>query len=314
MENRKKNFLSSVSFILILVVLLFTVSKILLPAKASVAGIIDPMAMGIVYEKKQTIDVLFIGDSETYSAFVPLNLWKDYGITSYGCGTAAQKLSKTIGILQKAFANQKPKVVFLETNAIFRKMEAVDALLLKSDLLKQTFVFHNRWKTMIPGNNTSETTVYNNETKGYKFSAAVSPADTKNYMSGTSGKARISSLNRTYVKEITDFCKNNGAKLVMVSTPSTKNWSMLKHNAVKDLAKEYKIEYIDMNLMQEEIPIDWKNDTRDKGDHLNYYGASKVTGYIGKYLSETGLVENHKGDSEYSQWDLLLKKFEKLAV
>lgn len=314
MENRKKNFLASVSFILILVGLLFMVSKILLPAKADVAGITDPMATGIVYEKEHTIDVLFIGDSEAYSAFVPLNLWRDYGIPSYVCGTASQKLSKTIGIVQKTFTNQSPKVVFLETDAIFRKMDATDSLLLKSDLFKQTFVFHNQWKTMIPGNNTSETTVRNNETKGYKFSAVASPADTKNYMSGTSGKAKISSLNKAYVKEINKFCKKNGAKLIMVSTPSTKNWNMMRHNSVEALAKEYKIEYIDMNLMQKEIPIDWKNDTRDKGDHLNYYGASKVTGYIGKYLSETGLVENHKGDSEYSQWDLLLKKFEKLAV
>lgn len=43
-----------------------------------------------------------------------------------------------------------------------------------------------------------------------------------------------------------------------------------------------------MNTLREEIPINWNTDTRDKGDHLNYFGAVKATEYFGKYLEEKG--------------------------
>ena len=64
--------------------------------------------------------------------------------------------------------------------------------------------------------------------------------------------------------------------------------------------------------MQEQIPIDWEKDTRDKGDHLNYFGAKKVTAFLGKYLSDTGLVSNHKNDRDYEHWNTALADFNRI--
>ena len=66
-----------------------------------------------------------------------------------------------------------------------------------------------------------------------------------------------------------------------------------------------------MNLMREEIPIDWSKDTRDGGDHVNYFGAEKVSAYLGKYLSGTGLFKNRRSDPAYAQWEVNLKDFNK---
>lgn len=102
------------------VLLLLISSKIFAPKNnAKESGIDDPNANGILSETEQTIDVLFLGDSECYSAFIPMQLWKKYGITSYNCGTAMQHLYYTEEFLHKAFERQSPKVVFLETNAIY---------------------------------------------------------------------------------------------------------------------------------------------------------------------------------------------------
>ena len=70
------------------------------------------------------------------------------------------------------------------------------------------------------------------------------------------------------------------------------------------------IDFIDMNLLTEEIPIDWNHDTRDKGDHLNYKGACKVTTYLASYLNNTGLFTSHKEDPEFSDWVEDYKLFE----
>ena len=68
-------------------------------------------------------------------------------------------------------------------------------------------------------------------------------------------------------------------------------------------ASNKNISYLDLNMYVEELGIDWKNDSRDGGDHLNYYGAVKVTDYMGDYLYNLNILPNHKGDAKYSSWE-----------
>ena len=42
-------------------------------------------ASGILAEEENTIDTIIIGNSEAYSSIIPMELWKDYGYTSYNC-------------------------------------------------------------------------------------------------------------------------------------------------------------------------------------------------------------------------------------
>ena len=72
----------------------------------------------------------------------------------------------------------------------------------------------------------------------------------------------------------------------MISVPSPDNWSYQKHNAVENYARENDVTYLDLNLSVEELGIDWTADTTDRGDHLSFTGARKVTDYLGDYLSE----------------------------
>ena len=94
-----------------------------------------------------------------------------------------------------------------------------------------------------------------------------------------------------------------------MSAPSIKNWNYEKHAGVEAYARENKIEYIDMNLFIDEIGIDWVHDTRDKGDHVNFEGAQKVTHFVGNYLKNTGLLSSHKGDKNYDMWNDDLDKY-----
>ena len=43
---------------------------------------------------------------------------------------------------------------------------------------------------------------------------------------------------------------------------------------------------IDFNMLLDDIDFDWINDTRDGGNHLNDFGAQKVTRYLGEYLKK----------------------------
>ena len=116
---------------------------------------------------------------------------------------------------------------------------------------------------------------------------------------------------KKYLKEIAKFCKKHGTKLVLISTPSTKT------GTTSDITLWKQFQRISVLIIS--IPIFsvmisrliGKKDTKDKGDHLNYNGAVKMTNYIGKYLDDTKLFKDKRNDPSYDNWNTCLDKFEK---
>lgn len=316
MKKIIKRIVSCVLFVAILLGLLQVSSLIFQPkSNDKAAGIHYPRANGIFSEPKDSIDTVFIGDSEVYHSFIPLNIWRDYGITSYDVSSPAQKLVYSMEFLKKTFEKQTPKIVFLETNAIFRKSYFEDEITYKAEQIFSVFRYHDRWKNL-QLKDFSATVEYtaNENNKGYYFTKKSKPATDKaikKYMKYSDVSAPILSTNKKYLKEIAKFCKKHGTKLVLISTPSTKNWNYQRHNTMEAISKDLGVDYIDTNLLRDDIPIDWKKDTMDKGDHLNYNGAVKMTNYIGKYLDDTKLFKDKRNDPSYDNWNTCLDKFEK---
>lgn len=316
MKKIIKRIVSCVLFVAILLGLLQVSSLIFQPkSNDKASGIHYPRTNGIFSEPKDSIDTVFIGDSEVYHSFIPLYIWRDYGITSYDVSSPSQKLVYSMEFLKKTFEKQSPKIVFLETNAIFRKSYLEDEITYKAEQIFPVFRYHDRWKNL-QLKDFSATVEYtaNENNKGYYFTKKSKPATDKaikEYMKYSDVSAPILSTNKKYLNGIAKFCKTHGAKLVLISTPSTKNWNYQRHNAMEAVSKDLGVDYIDTNLLRDDIPIDWKKDTKDKGDHLNYKGAVKVTNYIGKYLDDTKLFKDKRNDPSYDNWNTCLDKFEK---
>lgn len=316
MKKIIKRIVSCVLFVAVLLGLLQVSSLVFQPkSNDKVSGIHYPRANGIFSEPKDSIDTVFIGDSEVYHSFIPLNIWRDYGITSYDVSSPSQMLVYSMEFLKKTFENQSPKIVFLETNAIFRKSYLEDEITYKAEQIFPVFRYHDRWKNL-QLKDFSATVEYtaNENNKGYYFTKKSKPATDKaikEYMKYSDVSAPILSTNRKYLNGIAKFCKNHGAKLVLISTPSTKNWNYQRHNAMEAVSKDLGVDYIDTNLLRDDIPIDWKKDTKDKGDHLNYNGAVKLTDYVGKYLDDTKIFKDKRNDPSYDNWNTCLDKFEK---
>ena len=311
MKSFWKNSLKSVIFIIGLAGLVALSSLALIPRNNREEDWKhDVQAHGILAEPNNTIDVLFLGDSEVYSSVNPLRIWENYGYTSYCCSSSKQRLWYTIEFFFMTLQNQQPKIVVMETNNIFKFFPGEETMLHSLDLAVPVIKYHDRWKNF-KFDELFKTPNYTHieNRKGYRLYKESAAADVDGYMEENESAAYISITNLTYVTIIANTCRENGAKLVFLSTPSTKNWNMKKHNRIVKLAEELGADYIDMNLLLEEVPIDWEKDTRDMGDHMNYFGAEKVTAYLGKYLSETGLLTNHKGDKKYDGWNRSLKTF-----
>lgn len=307
-----KRILAFFLFAVFLMAILLAASFVFMPKNnMSEFGMEEAQANGILGEKENTIDVLVLGDSESYSAITPMQIWKDAGYTAYVCGTSAQSLNYTSVLLRRAFEKQQPKVVILETNAIYRKISSNQAVGTELANYFSVFQYHNRWKSLGLHDFTGKAKfTWTDDYKGYRYRTKVDPARQKEYMKPTDKAAGIPNLNIQYVREMKQFCDENGSRLVLVSTPSTVNWNFQRHNGIQKLANDIGCEYIDLNLMNDRIQIDWSKDTRDKGDHLNHFGAVKVSRFLSEYLKETGLLTDHREDPAYAKWNDSLKKYE----
>ena len=285
--------------------LLAITSRIVMPKNnQDEFGQMDSAANGILGEPADSIDVVFLGDSESYTAFSPLQLWHERGITSYVCGTAGQPLPYTYSLLGKALSKQSPNVVVLETNCLFRDFTPGFALLRAAQDAFPVLEYHNRWKSLrVEDLTTAPRTTWTHSLKGFSIKRDTVAADASAWMAPSDELADIPILNRWYLEQINRLCREHGATLVLVSTPSTVNWNAPRHNRVAQLAADLDIAYYDLNTGSTRVDIDWTQDTCDGGDHLNIRGAQKVTTAMGSILGERSELTSHAGDGAYVSWD-----------
>jgi hypothetical protein len=246
-------------------------------------------------EDENSLDVLFLGDSECWAAFSPIQLFGEYGIASYNCATPGQWTGDTVAVLKNTLKKQTPSVMVLETSTLYSYPNHQKYL-----LSQKVPVFHYHYvlkdfKQKFGGR----------KAKGANIvTTAVPYTGSTDYMSLNTASSPIDSLSQEYLDEVLQICKDNNITLLMVTSPSALNWTEGKHQAVDAWCMQNQITYIDYNEKDEmqKISIDWSTDTRDGGDHLNLSGSKKITTDIGKYLSKNFSLTDHRNEEEYAEW------------
>lgn len=308
-----KNVLKAGTFVIILVFLIIVAELILIPGmNIRKHGIFKSANYELMGEKKDTIDVIFLGDSLIYSSISPMEIWNNYGYTTFDCADAAQIIPDTYRYLKFAIENQHPKIIMMEANVMFRnpsKRKTKDRLIYFIKQWVPITKYHDNWKKYIDKLSKNK---WINPDKGYKYITNTSSSKNIQYMMYSKLYDEIPEQNLPYVKKIIKLCKENNVKLVLVSLPTQKAWQYQKHNTTEKIAKENDLEFIDLNLV--DTGINWETDTKDNGAHLNYLGAKKVSDYIGNYLKETNLIIDHRNDKNYKSWDRAYQKYQKNSV
>ena len=314
-----KRTIKCIVFLGILFSILCLLSKVFIPKNNTLEAGIGKRkqpASGIFTEPENTIDVLVLGDSESYNSYIPLELWNQYGFTSYVCGTPAQRITNSYQYLKYAFDKQNPKIVILEANNLYTKNGVVRHIKEYIDKYIPVFEYHDRWKNLSKEDfykSPKYTEIVND--KGYRYSnkvRKVKKSKRENFMKINETAKNISGDNKKHLKEIKAYCDKNNSKLILYSSPAPANWNYDKHNGVEKLANSLGVEYIDLNLKVDELKINWKKDSQEtRGEHLNYTGAIKVTNYIGNYLKNNHELPDHRQDENYKSWNEAYANFQK---
>ncbi len=285
---------------------------------------------------KNTVDVLFLGSSHGVSSFSPPKLYDDYSIRSYNLSSELQSLLVSYYWLKEALRYQTPKVVVLDTYIAYpysvpdvlnsaepatrisidsmrwskNKIEAVnDIASLDERQSKESYYFtnirfHTRWKDLNENDFTFwEMDAHGKSTGGLKGFSALSKYCGIEYLpfqkEMSEEKAEMVPLMQEYLNRIVSLCKEQGIELILVKTPTVQT-NIAKYNTLVDYAEENGIPYIDFN--EEEIyqscNFDFSKDAAD-GEHLNIWGAEKITDYMGRYFEEHCKIEKRSD----AQWD-----------
>ena len=310
---KKCNIYKSVLFLLILGIFLRVVSVASVHMDRNRKILYNHSATCLFYEPDNSIDVLAIGDSNTYSAVCPLLWWEEYGITGYSWGEPSQRIAETYEYLKNIYKKQNPAVVMIEAGNIFRDKTDADNLnsIVKANI-SSVFPVVTYHKSLDPDRLPNLVTDGHSMTKGYYVRLEKRKAQrNKDSMNRTKEYQPLHPISRWELKRCINLCRKHGSNVILFSVPSCKGWSYKKHNTIEREAMENQVPYLDLNLDFED-QMDWKEDSCDGGDHLNVEGAEKVTHYLGRYLCDHYSLADHRKEDGYDRWDRDLEDYKRI--
>ena len=274
-------------------------------------GIINHKAHQYLAEPENTIDVVMFGNSDVRCGFIPIEMWNEYGVTCQTVGINRENVFGAYEEFMTILKTQSPKLVIIETDMIFasnnnRGVKPYENLV---KVILERYIpvakYHNRWKGLIKDGVPWDRLIewdytYTCWEKGYHFSNTVVHNEVNNE---PQRNRTIRKFNRMRLDDFREVCAENDMQILFIEIPTLTSWSEAKSKAITKYTDKYGINYIDLNQHIEEMGLDWDTDSRDNGDHLNYYGAKKTTEYLCKYIMENYELPNHKGDEKYKSWD-----------
>lgn len=340
----RKNILKMVSATVIFVVIFAILTAVLEPKWNYYGNQTQTRVQAFYRQEKNSHNIIYLGSSFSYCGISPLKIWEEQGITGYVFSNPDQKAWMSAYYLEEALKYQNPEVVVYECGAILEEKDTdeghnrknIDYLRwsptkLKAilDICKSTgeskkeyllplLRFHSRWSDLdqTDFHLAWDSSYYLMGTALKMTTRPASDKAVKKYESWQAGQAedipdKIGPRAEAAVNKMKKMCDEKGITFQLVRMPSMQ-WSPEAHDIVQTYADSQGIPFLDMNLHQEEIQVNWKTDTHDKGNHLNIRGCEKASSFLGNYLTETYEFDTERWDANKEYWNASAKKFQSL--
>lgn len=334
-----KRILKITAALLVMVLVLFTLQRILMPKYVSEA--VDGRLIAEYYDSAQNHDVVFVGDCEVYENISPVKLWQDYGISSYVRGSPQQLIWHSYYLMEETLRYETPKAFVFnvlsmkygepQNEAYNRlaldgmkwsgsKVGAINASMTEEeDFLSYVFPllrFHSRWSEL-----KAEDFEYafkdapQLSINGYLMRIDVDGVDELRKGQELSDYT-IADICWEYLDKMRVLCEENGVELILMKAPTNipqcywyDQWDV----QVKAYAEKHGLRYYNFLEVTDEIGLDYNTDTYDQGFHLNLSGAEKLSTYFGKILADELGLTGHHGEAEYEAvWTKLTEQYEQI--
>lgn len=281
--------------------------------------------------EKNTVDVLLVGSSHTYSSVNTCMLFDEYGITSFDMACGGQPVWISYTYLEEGLKTQRPKLIVCDIFMIQREKEEITDAALRG--LINIKMSPQKWKAI---NVSSNAKVFNSlgiflnfpytHTRYGELTESdfldYSRENFNGYMPywGVGSEMRkfdneiidaasvtesepIAALAEEYLRKVCELCVQEDIPLLLMNPPfpGLTEEAQRKYNYAEAVAGEYGVPVLDGNKYVEEIGIVWTEDMYDT-NHLNYQGSLKFTKWLGEYLNANYDLKDHSNDPRYQHW------------
>lgn len=342
---KKKNELKLVLFLLFLLVGWKCSENILKYPKQT-----DWVTKGMeqIYAKPNYYDVIWAGTSMAVTNVSAEELYLNYGIASRSIGEPEQMFFLSYYALKEALIYQKPKVVFLDVQAIFyseerekslfdaneqqaghftldsmrngknkydavTEIKKIHASSTYEEYFSKMYYNHSNWEE-ISEDNFKFTQGQNMILGNRSLTDILENVSSDNYVSwndNTMDEAYILEKNIVYLEKIINLCRKNKVELVLIRGCGSKIWSWQQYNAIINLANRYKVDYLDLSIVEKQIGFDWSVDSEDDVHH-NIVGTKKWTDFLGEYLVKKYNFIDRRKDNKYFEYEENQDRYESI--
>lgn len=340
---KKKRIIKLCCFCLVFLLLLGGTAKFL-----KVNSLADGMRLkGFYMEPENSLDMVVIGASETYTSIAPGILWKKYGFTSYLYSVAGCPISMVKSQIKEVRSRQDPKVIVVEINGAVpeeneyqrregairnyldnipwseNKAEAIKEVIPEEEQSSYFFPFlkyHSNWKNLkiCVGNLYMSAKMRisgGSKLKGFQTISRRKKIDNLVDVKNDHSTAPLSRDAEYYLRDLLQYLKDEKIDNVLFiriphSTTERLYGDYQRTNRAGEIIEEYGYPFANFEYEREKIGLDPEKDFYND-NHMNLYGQKKFTKYFGKYLtSHYDLKDSRHSEKEKKAWDETAKETE----
>lgn len=291
--------------------------------------------MGFYAEPKDSLDIVMIGSSPTYSSCVSPQLYGEYGIKAYPLASNVQRPVAGLYLTKESDKTQSPKLYMYEMrmyvgieeglisnmaytrevtdnmkysrnrNDAIRAMTGgmVEAYGYADDMYTyyfDIFKYHSNWTSLIHGSQWASWRYTRlDPNKGYKITDKVGPTETP-VINANAEPGELDKHQEQALHDLLSYLKEQGHEaLFYVSPYKLAEGDAEKFAHIKEEVEAAGFAYLDMNQYLDEMQINFSEDFSDYGIHTNAVGARKCTLFLGKYLRDNYELPNHREGELY---------------
>lgn len=293
-------------------------------------------------------DVIFAGCSRTNTSMYPMQLWEEYGFTSYNNAQSGETVPLSYWTCKSIIRRCHPKVLVLDvalcylnrtygnTSWMHQSLDPLSpndripaALDVAPDEELMDFVFplsiyHTRWKELTSADFSESDVLRRGCSQVFQIAEDIAGMETGELPEEET--LPPADVVVEYLDKIIKLCEETGTQLVIFFPPAftfpevaevkpTHDMTLepLYANWLEAYTAEKGVGYVNFYKLIDELGFDYFRHMYNYS-HMNYLGGEIITNYMGQYLTENYDLPDRRQDPAYENWNEDLELYRSLIA